>query len=174
MEYLNVGYLVLRDMTQEDVIPLAKGEIHRDMHMAREYFGRILKDQEEGCCVAITAIHKGEIAGYGVLLYKAKDGPFASQSIPELKDLCVRSEHQNKGIGTAMFDLIETLASKRADTLCLSIGLQGEYGEMQRMCARKGYMPNGSGAYCNGQPCRINHNYPINQMVLYMSRKLRR
>ena len=50
-------------------------------------------------------------------------------------------------------DAAEQLAAQHADTVCLGVGLCREYGCAQRMYAKRGYIPDGSGVWYQDKQC---------------------
>ena len=102
-------------------------------------------------------------------------GPFAGTSIPELVDFGVLEKFRARGIGSKLMDVAERIAAERADTLCLGVGLHRGYGSAQRLYARRGYVPDGSGAWYRDAPCAPYEKlYAVDDdLVLYLSKKLR-
>lgn len=52
--------------------------------------------------------------------------PFAGKNIPELVNLNVLMNYQNKGIGNQMMDVVESLAKEKSDFVSLAVGLHKE------------------------------------------------
>jgi hypothetical protein len=70
-------------------------------------------------------------------------------------------------------DEAERIASRYADTVCLSVGLHEGYGSAQRMYVRRGYVPDGTGAWYRGEPCTPYSDYPVDDdLVLHLYKKL--
>ena len=86
----------------------------------------------------------------------------------------VLEKYRRRGIGTALMDAAERIAAGYSDTVYLGVGLHGGYGSAQRMYVKRGYMPDGSGAWygnsvcAEGAPCCNDDD-----LVLYLSKKLR-
>jgi hypothetical protein len=70
--------------------------------------------------------------------------------IPEISDLRVDAEFRRRGIGTALLEWAEAEAASRSDRVGINVGLHSGYGAAQRIYARRGYVPDGTGAVING------------------------
>ena len=68
----------------------------------------------------------------------------------------------------------ERIAAGHADTVCLAVGLHNGYGAAQRMYVKRGYIPDGSGAWYRGKNCTPYDTVYTNDddLVLYLSKKL--
>ena len=141
----------------------------------REIWETYFREQESGERIVIIAETDGEIAGYVTLFPKVKDAvPYREQGIPEIKDFHVFEKFQRRGIGSALMDKIEAIAAEYADTVCLGVGLHSGYGTAQRMYVKRGYVPDGSGAWdgtASAEPYGMVENG--DDLLLYMSKKLR-
>jgi GNAT superfamily N-acetyltransferase len=141
----------------------------------REIWERYFSEQERGERIIVIAEVSGEIAGYVSLFPKTKDAvPYVKTGIPEIKDLHVFVKFQRRGIGAGLMDEAESAAAGMADGVCLQVGLHSGYGAAQRMYAKRGYIPDGSGVW-NGN--RQAEPYGLVQngddLLLCMSKKLR-
>ncbi|MDR0898163.1 MAG: GNAT family N-acetyltransferase [Oscillospiraceae bacterium] len=130
--------------------------------------------QQAGEHQVFVATVDGEIAGYAVLIPQSRGGHFAT-GIPEICDFIVLMKHQRKGIGDAIMNAAEAAASAFSDTVALGVGLHSGYGAAQRIYAKRGYIPDGSGVWYQGKPLApyapcINDD----DLVLYMSKRLER
>ena len=56
-------------------------------------------------------------------------------------------------LDVAVMDAAEALARQRSGEVCLAVGLHGGYGSAQRMYVKRGYVPDGSGAWYRDAPC---------------------
>lgn len=110
------------------------------------------KQQRYGRRKVFVAECDGEVLGYVTLMPEAMAGPFAGRGIPEIVDFNVLKAYQRNGIGSALLDAAEREASKKCDCVCLSVGLHSGYGAAQRMYVKRGYVPDGSGVWYNGEP----------------------
>lgn len=115
----------------------------------------------------------GNTAGYLTLNLNSDKGPFAWRGIPELEDFHVFHEFRGLGIGNILLEAAEEKASEISNTMSVSVGLHSGYGAAHRIYIRRGYIPDGSGIWYEGEPlkpyakCCNNKN-----LVIYLSKKL--
>ena len=98
--------------------------------------------------------------------------------IPELqgavKGQCTLVLHPATGPGNKLLDVAESEAAGIADTVFLAVGIHSGYGPAQRIYAKRGYIPDGTGVWYQGKvldqyaPC-VNDD----DLVLFLSKKLR-
>jgi len=134
-----------------------------------------MKEAAEGKCVALTAVYQGHPAGSVYLYFDAQEGPFKGMNIPVIVDFSVLMKYQRKGIGHRLMDAAEQIAAQHGDTVCLGVGLSREYGTAQRIYAKRGYIPDGSGVWYQNQQCvQYETTCTIDDdLVLFLSKKLR-
>ena len=109
------------------------------------------KQQRYGRRKVFVAECDGEVLGYVTLMPEAMAGPFAGRGIPEIVDFNVLKAYRHNGVGSALMDAAEREASKKSDCVCLGVGLHSGYGAAQKMYAKRGYIPDGSGVWYNGE-----------------------
>lgn len=91
-----------------------------------------------------------------------------------MADFNVLIKYRGNGIGSELLDIVEKEVKKRSDLITLSVGLHYGYGSAQRMYVKRGYIPDGSGAWYEDKqleqytPCRNDDG-----LVLYMSKRLK-
>lgn len=133
-----------------------------------------LKDMQEGRCIALAADFGGKTAGYINLYFEAACGPYAGTGMPEIVDFGVPEKFRRLGIGTALMDEAERLAAEICDSVCLAVGLHCGYGSAQRMYAKRGYIPDGSGAWYGSAPAEPYGSTCLDDdLVIYLAKKLR-
>ena len=108
--------------------------------------------QEQGAMDVLVALVDGEHAGYLTLIPNALVGPFASKGLPEIGDLNVLKKFQRQGVGNKLMDEAEKRARVFSDSVTLAVGMHKGYGSAQRMYVKRGYVPDGSGAWYNEEP----------------------
>lgn len=129
--------------------------------------------QEKGKTYIFSAEYDGKIVGYSKLKTQSTTGPFAGKSIPEIVDFTVFLEYQGRGFGNKILDVTEQAASKISNTISICIGLHQGYGAAQRIYARRGYIPDGSGVWFMGTPLEKYKNCcNNNELVIYLSKEL--
>ncbi|MCL1861999.1 MAG: GNAT family N-acetyltransferase [Defluviitaleaceae bacterium] len=137
------------------------------------YFTRYFDEQNAGTRHALVALFGGAVAGYLTVIPNPTYGAFADKGIPIICDFNVLKKFQRRGIGTALMDAAEKLAEQTADEICLGVCLYTDYGNAQRLYAKRGYIPNGSGVWYKDKilppyaPCANDDD-----LILYMSKKL--
>ena len=68
----------------------------------------------------------------------------------------------------------EKVAARYGDTVYLGVGLHSSYGAAQRMYVKRGYVPDGSGAWYGETVCPAYADCRNDDdLVLYLSKKLR-
>lgn len=173
MIYLTRNDIVIREFQESDIEPIVSGEIAQGWKGAtREKYDLRLQDRSEGKCICLCAVYREEPVGY-INLYFQAEPPFDRTNWPEIVDFGVLEKYQRIGIGSALMDAVESLAAQRSDTVCLGVGMHSGYGSAQRMYVKRGYIPDGSGVWFNGEkleqyaPC-VNDD----SLILFMSKKL--
>ncbi len=174
MVYFEDPDIVIRDMEPSDAQPLVDAELAQGWHAdITKYLSR-LDDRAAGKAVVLTAVYRGEPAGYVSVYRGGHDGPFAGRNIPEIVDLGVLEKYRGSGIGRALMDAAESVAARCADTVYLGVGLHSGYGAAQRMYAKRGYIPDGTGVWYGGKPAGLYGGVcNDDDLVLYLSKKLR-
>jgi len=121
----------------------------------------------------LVAEYKQMPAGYLTLVPNAVMGPFAGKNIPEVVDFNVLPQYRRLGIGSHLMDSVEDVAKTKSTQITLGVGLYSDYGSAQRMYAKRGYIPDGSGIWYGdknltpGETC-INDD----DLNLYFSKQL--
>lgn len=166
--------LTIRNMEEADARIFFDEQKAQGWHPELSAFQMRLKDQAEGKCIALTAVYRGQPAGFVSVYLAVKEGPFKGTGWPIIVDFNVLEKNQRKGIGSRLMDTAERIAGQYADTVCLGVGLHSGYGSAQRMYAKRGYIPDGSGVWYRDRPC-IQYETVCtvdDDLVLYMSKKL--
>lgn len=174
MLYYSDADLTVRDMVESDARRLYDAELAQGWHPDMAGYLKRLEDQRTGRSIALTAECGGEVAGKLFLYPDSPWGAFGGRGLPEIVDLCVFERFQRRGIGSRLMDVAEALAARHADMLYLAVGLHGGYGSAQRMYARRGYVPDGSGAWYGDAVCpQYAPCANDDDLVLYLSKKLK-
>jgi len=174
MDYYRDEHLVIRDFTADDIDAIVKGEQEQGWWVTPETFLERISDRDEGKCIALAAEYDGEPVGYVNLYPDAKWGAFGGQGLPEIVDLAVLEKCRRKGIANRLLDTAETLAKNYADKVYLGVGLHSGYGSAQRIYIKRGYLPDGSGVWYNGEVCPQYENCcNDDDLILYLSKDLR-
>ena len=175
MIYFEDDKLTIRNMETEDAQVFTDELIAQGWHPDIAGYMSRLKDQTEGKCIALSAVYEGCPAGYVYVYLHVEEGPFKGMKIPIIVDFSVLMKYQRKGIGHRLMDVAEQIAAQRSDTVTLGVGLCREYGAAQRIYAKRGYIPDGSGVWYQNQQCvQYETTCTIDDdLVLFLSKKLR-
>ncbi len=175
MTYYQDENLRIRDMEPADAQILNDEYTAQGWHPDVDYYHMRMREAAEGKCAALTAVYQGHPAGAVYLYFDAQEGPFKGMKIPVIVDFGVLQKYQRKGIGNRLMDTAEELAAQRSDTVTLGVGLCREYGSAQRIYARRGYIPDGSGVWYQNQQC-VQYETACtvdDDLVLFLSKKLK-
>ena len=148
----NETALRLRPMGPEDAETIDRLNRREGWHSVRAVYDGYFAEQQRGERFVFVAEWDGRFAGYVTLLPQAKEPPFAGSGLPLIADLRVYPSYRRRGIGTRLLDAAEAEAGRRSDTVALSVGLHAGYGAAQRLYAKRGYLPDGTGLWYQGRP----------------------
>lgn len=175
MIYYQDEELLIRDMEEADAQIFNDEYTAQGWHPEIDYYLMRIREAAEGKCIAMTAVYQGNPAGSLYLYFDAKEGPFKGKGYPLIVDFGVLQKYQRKGVGARLMDAAEHIASQHADVVCLGVGLSREYGAAQRIYAKRGYVPDGSGVWYQDKPCVQYETVCTvdDDLVLYLSKDLR-
>ncbi|WP_273716788.1 GNAT family N-acetyltransferase [Alkalihalobacillus pseudalcaliphilus] len=162
----------IRTMVAEDGEKFVYAFNKQDWHKSLELFQRYVGEQKQGKRAVFVAEADKEVAGYVTLVYEPL-GPYADKAIPEIVDFNVLIPYQKQGIGTQLMNGVEAEAKRVADVVSLAVGLHTGYGQAQRLYIKRGYIPDGTGVWYQGQPLEpYGHCENDDDLVLYMKKEL--
>lgn len=144
----------IRLMEHNDVLPLCEAELDVSDEN-RRYYEQHLANQEKGDCSILLALADGNIAGHVFLYYRCRWGSMKNQGLPCVVDLFVFEPYRRAGIATLLMNACEDIARKYSNRLYLDVGLNSDYGPAQQMYIRRGYLPDGKGAYYKQEICPV-------------------
>ena len=174
MTYYRDDDLVIRDMIPSDAQVITDEEIAQGWDQTVDKYEMRLRHQAEGRAFALVAEYKGAVAGYINVYPDPQGGAFAGRGFPEIVDFGVLEKYRRHGIGSKLMDIAEQIAARYSGTVCLGVGLHSGYGSAQRMYVKRGYIPDGSGAWYGDHVCEP---YTAcengDELVLYLSKKLK-
>ncbi len=153
MIYYEDEELIIRKMEETDDKAFYEELTAQGWHPQTGDWLKRIKDEADGKCITLTAVYKGQTAGYVYVYREAKEGPFKEKGWPIIVDFNVLKKYQRKGIGNRLMDAAEKLAAGYADTVCLGVGVCDSYGSAQRMYIKRGYIPDGSGVWYQDKQC---------------------
>jgi GNAT superfamily N-acetyltransferase len=112
---------------------------------------RFLASHQEPDGASLIAVLRGRAVGVVSILRESNYAGNAARGIPLVHQLIVGGPHRRHGVATMLMDAVEHLSRGCGVTeLGVTVGRHDEYGPAQRLCARRGYVPDGRGA-CQGQ-----------------------
>jgi len=172
--YFEQGPLCVRSMIEADIAAMHKAIRAQGWERPTDLYANYWRWEQDGTRRIAVAELDGQVAGYLTILPQESNGPFAGRGIPIICDLLVFESFQRQGIGECLMDAAETIAAETADEIGLGVGLHSGYGPAQRMYARRGYIPDGSGVWYQDKPLEP-YTACVNDddLVLYLSKKLR-
>ena len=171
--YCSERDLLIRSMRIDDAQVIYDTLLSYGWHPSLAVYENYYKEQIQGQRIVLVAVIRGEVAGYCNLLTSPKEGPWKGKTYPEISDLNVFRHFRRLGIANKLLDMAEREAEKQADRVTLAVGLHWGYGAAQRIYAKRGYIPDGSGLWYNGKQLEegaacLNDD----GLLLYMSKRL--
>ena len=151
MNGVSILKIKIRPIERDDAEKFEYAFLQQGWHKSSIQFIEYYKQQKSGLRKVFVAEFDGQLLGYVTLMPEAGAGPFKGMKIPEIVDFNVLKNYQRNGVGSALLDAAEAEASKVSDCVCLGVGLHSGYGSAQRMYVKRGYVPDGSGVWYNGE-----------------------
>ena len=176
MIYYNIGGITVRDLEPDDPKKIFDAQTAQGWHPDIKVYEKRLSDAKEGKITALAAFIGDDYAGHVNLFWHPNDGPYKDSGIPMIVDLAVPEKYQRRGVGSALMETAELIAASRADHVYLAVGLHSGYGAAQRLYARRGYIPDGSGLWYDGRQWPQYEGGIVNDDSLYiwLRKELRR
>ena len=176
MVYFRDNELMIRNMEEADALIFTDEEIAQGWQTDISKYKARLWDQSVGNCISLTAVYKGLPAGYVHVYLTGLSGAFSGRGFPEIVDFGVLEKYRRKGIGSKLMDVAEEIAGQYANTVWLGVGLHSGYGSAQRMYAKRGYIPDGTGVWYRNKPCAQYETEIANDddLVLFLSKRIER
>lgn len=173
MIYYSDEHLIIRDLLETDCQIFYDTYTSYGWHPKIETYTTYLKEQTEGNRKVFIAQYQGQVAGICTLVIDPIEGPFGGKGIPEIVDLSVFFHLHKRGIANKLLDVAEDEAAKLADSVYLAVGVHSGYGQAQRIYVKRGYLPDGSGAwYQNKQLDQYAPCCNDDDLLLFFSKKL--
>lgn len=174
MIYYSDDNIIIRDLMQSDARIITDEEIAQGWDASIDKYEMRLAHQAEGKSISLVAEYRGNVAGYINIYPNSEWGAFGNQGYPEIIDFGVLVKYRRNGIGSALMDVAEQIASEYSDTVYLGVGMHNGYGSAQRMYVKRGYIPDGSGVWYKDRVCdQYADCCNDDDLVLYLSKKLR-
>ena len=173
MIYFDDGNILIRDMTDSDPSIIFHEETEQGYHRTKESFSNRLIDRQEGKAIPLVAEYNGKIAGYSNIYLYSPDA-LTEETFCNIIDFGVFIKYRKLGIGGKLMDAAEQIIAKYSDTAYLSVGLHSGYGSAHRIYIKRGYIPDGTGAWYAAAVCNPYKSYCLDDdLILKLSKKLR-
>ncbi len=172
MVYYSEDNLLIRAIENADAERFYEAFLNQGWNKPILQFLRYAEEHKQGRRLVFVAELDGQVAGYVTLKPRATYGAFMERNLPEICDFNVLKAYRRQGIGSKLMDIAEEHAFETSDTVTLGVGLHSGYGSAQRMYAKRGYVPDGSGVWYGdtnlpeGADCKADDD-----LVLYLSKE---
>ena len=132
------------------------------------------REQQDNIRTVAVLEKDNEILGYGSLLRKPESPFFADKNIPEINAIWIDEDHRRHGLGSALIEWLEKLASQEGyQQIGIGVGLYEDYGPAQKLYFQLGYIPDGNGITYKGQPTVPGQTYPLDDdLILWLLKAL--
>lgn len=174
MEYFRDKNLLIRTILFEDAQKICDEEIAQGWKQTVDKYINRISDFNNGKCISLIAEYRGTVAGYINIYLNSTKGAFANEGYSEIVDFGVLEKFRRNGIGTKLMDVAEKIAAEYSDTVYLGVGLHSGYGSAQRMYVKRGYIPDGTGAWY-GDDIAVSYKEYCNDdnFIIFLSKKLK-
>jgi GNAT superfamily N-acetyltransferase len=164
----------IRDLADHDPERIARALEALGWTKPVETYERDLVEQATGVRAVLVAEVDDAFAGYLTVVWGSPYPPFRDGGIPEIKDLNVLPVFRRRGVGTALMDAAERLASERGPVVGIGVGMDSDYGAAQAMYVRRGYVPDARGLTSHGRHVAWGDTVKVDDdLVLYFTKMLR-
>ncbi len=137
-----------------------------------DYYERAIERHKNGDLLIILAILDNKFIGYCFLNWQPKYSYFKKCNIPEIQDLNVLSDYRRRGVGRALIDYCEKIASSRGyKEMGIAVGMGASFGAAQRLYTKMGYIPDGAGICYDRKPVAMGEFKPIDENLSLMMTK---
>lgn len=133
----------------------------------QELWNTYFQEQRAGIRTVAIIEKNHEVLGYGSLLRKPECPFFAAKNIPEVNAIWIDENHRRQGLGKALINWIENLASREGyKQIGIGVGLYSDYGPAQQLYFHLGYIPEGNGITYKCLPTIPGQSYPLDDDLL--------
>lgn len=151
--------LVLTHLQENDLNEIVLAFKNIGWHKPIDIYKKYLQEQINKTRSIFVAKSKGKFCGYVTLKWQSNYPSFLEKNIPEISDLNVLPDNRKQGIGTALIQTCEKLASEKGKIMIgLGVGLIEDYGNAQRLYFKLGFIPDGKGLHYKNQPIKYGMN----------------
>jgi GNAT superfamily N-acetyltransferase len=144
---------VIEELEPSDVQTITRVGRGNGWQTDPEFWMTCLSQHQAGERLVLVARRGADVGAYGTLVWRPLYAPFAAADTPEIQALVVAAEYRRQGIGTMMIGAFERAARAAGKSaIGIGVGLYVDYGPAQRLYARLGFVPDGSGASYRNEP----------------------
>ena len=140
---------LIRTLTDADCPLIAEAFTAQGWNKPASQYQHYLAESQAGQRTVLLAEVDGEFAGYLTIVWISNYLPFREAGIPEIVDFNVLKKFQRQGIGSLLMDEAERCIAARSPVAGIGVGLTADYGAAQILYVRRGYVPDGRGAFSN-------------------------
>lgn len=127
--------LIIRDARAEDLDTLGELRYSKTIHLDR------LRDAEREGVRYLVAEYKGQVVGFGVLVFGQPPNWPAVGKLPQILDLFIQEEFRGRGIGTSLIHTMERAAAKRGRSEIFATVEPTRNARAYNLYLRLGYKP---------------------------------
>jgi GNAT superfamily N-acetyltransferase len=160
-------------MTKADAPVISAAFTAQGWNKPVSLFTGYAQDGYEGKRTNLLAECAGQFAGYVTIVWESNYPPFHEAGIPEIVDFNVLLKFKRMGVGSALMDEAERRIGERSASAGLGVCIQSDYGAAQALYARRGYVPDGRGAFWKGKYVQYGDQVTIDDdLAIYMTKNL--
>jgi len=164
----------IREMKAEDCMLISLAFKKQNWDKPVEQYQQYLFNQKKGLQSLYVAFIDNIFVGYLVICWHSTYHYFNEQNIPEIIDLNVLEEYQQRGIASQLLDYAEKQIFKNFEVAGIGVGLTEDYGKAQRLYIKRGYLPDGRGLMKNNHPVSYGQSVEADDdLVLYFTKTLK-
>jgi GNAT superfamily N-acetyltransferase len=164
----------IRLLLPSDPAPISAAFTAQGWNKPVEQYERYWQESEQGRRAVLVAERDSVFAGYVTILWQSDYQGFKAQGIPEIADFNVLKTFQRQGVGSTLMDEVERRIGERSPIAGLGVGLTPDYGPAQVLYVKRGYVPDGTGIYHNGQLLKHGGLATVDDdLVMYLTKQLR-
>ena len=166
--------LILDSLSESDINNIVDAFKLIGWNKPKSLYENYLQEQLDGIRSAIIAKTDGKFCGYVTIKWKSDYPAFNEKGIPEIVDLNVLPQYQNRGIGTQLIQACEAMAiEQNKETIGIAVGMTADYGNAQRLYVCLGYMPDKRGLHYKKKQLQHSELVTVDDnLVLYFTKKL--
>jgi GNAT superfamily N-acetyltransferase len=166
-------HVCIRELREEDCVQISQAFAKQGWNKPVQQYIRYFMDCREESRLVLIAEIEGQIAGYITVVWASDYPPFREAGIPEITDFNVLKKFQRCHIGTALMDVAEARIRQSVPIAGIGVCLTADYGPALILYVRRGYIPDGKGAFQEGKFLRYGDRAIVNDdLSIYLTKRL--